>query len=896
MKAMALSVLFVSPLAAQIAAPPQAPWPLWFPGKNYRSGLPLPNAGKAYTHHAELVAYASALAAAAPDRVKLLTLNITEEGRSQPFLIISSPANIANLDQLRANNAKLADPRNCPSEEAERIVQTNPTFVWLGYSIHGAEPSGSEASLAVAYHFAAALDADVLKQLDRVVLLLDLTQNPDGRERAIQSMSEVLQGSNPSDPQDAQNTSRWPGGRFNHRLFDLNRDWAWQTQGESRAKAAAYLQWNPQVLADHHEMSAESSYYFPPTMQPVHDAIPSAFSGHWQQTFGKGIARAFDAHEFTFFSKDVFDLFYPSYGDSWPSLHGAVGMTFEMAGQVGLAYRRRDGETLTLEKRVQRHFTASLATVQTASDNRAALLTDFYKVRRERTSLGEHAGAYIIAEGPDPGRSGAMVALLRRNGIEVQRLTEALGTANLEPIGVGVLPAMIKPGSYLVALDQPLGALAEALLQKEAKMGPKPSYDVTGWSLPLSFNVPTWYAKNRPRVGVEPISEASAEPSVAAIPEARSAYILPAGFEGRERTLAALLSEGFRGTVATEAFAMANQRYEPGAVVFPLRLNDAAKLSIRIRALAARNHHPVQAVDTALSDSGPDLGSERVSLLTAPKVAVLMDRPVDPTALGAVMHTLRETGIAFTQVRTERVSSARLHRYTHIILVDDNAAGKGWQRILGEGGAAKLKTWASEGGVLLGLQGGAVYASRVGLAEAGFQFLAKGAEETRLKEKDPKRESPKPDAAELIQPWSGREQRNLQETIPGALLRVKVDLGHPLAWGLHTPDAAVLNTSDSILELSPSGENPIYYPGNPKKDSNDSKNLSEGDPLKVSGLLPKALEPRLRLTSYALREHRGAGAVILFAGDPLFRGMSAFTTRAFLNAIFFGAYRSAVED
>ncbi len=892
MKAIALSVLIALPLVAQVSAPTQVARPAWFPSKSYRVDVSVPNAGKAYTHHADLVAYASALAAAAPDRVKLLTLNITEEGRPQPFLIISSPANIANLDQLRADNAKLSDPRLCSDQEAERIAHANPAFVWLGYSIHGAEPSGSEASLAVAYHYAAAQDADVLKQLDRVVVLMDLTQNPDGRERAIQSVSEVLQGINPSDPQDAQNTSRWPGGRFNHRLFDLNRDWAWQTQGESRAKAVAFLQWNPQVLADHHEMSAESSYYFPPTMQPVHDAIPTPFSGYWPQTFGKGVARAFDAHEFTFFSKDIFDLFYPSYGDSWPSLHGAVGMTFEMAGQVGLAYRRRDGETLTLEKRVQRHFTASLATVQTAAENHEALLMDFHKVRRERLNLGDRAGAFFIAEGPDPGRSRALVELLRRNGIEVQRIAEGLGTANLEPIGVGVLPATVKPGSYLVPLDQPLGPLAEALLQKEAKMGAKPSYDVTGWSLPLTFNVPTWFAKTRPKVAVEAVPE----PSDASIPEARSAYILPAGFEGREHTLATLLGEGFRGTVATEPFGMVNQRFEPGAVVFPLRLNDGARLRARLKELAARNHHPVIAADTALSDSGPDLGSDRVSTLAAPKVAVLVDRPVDPTALGAVMHTLRETGIAFAQVRAERTGNARLQRYTHIILVDDNSAGKGWQRILGEGGAAKLKAWTTDGGVLIGLQGGAVYASRAGLADAGFQFLAKDAEEARLKEKDPKREAPKPDAAELIQPWSGREQRDLQETIPGALLHVKVDLSHPLAWGLHTTDAAVLNTSDSILELSPGGENPIWYPGNPKKDAKDSKNFSEGEPLKVSGLLPKTLEPRLRLTSYALREHRGAGAVILFAGDPVFRGMSAFTTRAFLNAIFFGAYRANHED
>ena len=197
MKAIPLSVLIALPLVAQVSAPVPAPRPAWFPSKSYRADIPLPSAGKAYTRHTDLVAYASALAAAAPDRVRLLTLNITEEGRPQPFLVISSPANIAQLEQLKANNAKLADPRSCPGPEAERIVHDNPVFVWLGYSIHGAEPSGSEASLAVAYHYAAALDAEVVKQLERVVVLMDLTQNPDGRERAIQSVSEVLQGINP---------------------------------------------------------------------------------------------------------------------------------------------------------------------------------------------------------------------------------------------------------------------------------------------------------------------------------------------------------------------------------------------------------------------------------------------------------------------------------------------------------------------------------------------------------------------------------------------------------------------------------------------------------------------------------------------------------------------------
>jgi hypothetical protein len=862
------ALLCLVPLAAGL---PQG----LLPAADHRPEVPQPELGTHYTPHAALLAYVRALAAAAPDRVRLSTLNVTEEGREQPFLVLTSPGNLKRLEEWKALNARLAEPRTCSEAEAQHIAETSPVFVWLGYSVHGDEASGSEAALAVAYHFAAARSPEVLKQLDHVVLLLDLTQNPDGRARHLQSVAEATTPFNVSDPLDAQNASHWPSGRFNHRLFDLNRDWAWQTQGESRAKVAEFFRWNPQVVADFHEMQPETSYYFPPTMQPIHEALPEAFSGRWQAAFGRGVARAFDARGWAYFNRDVFDLFYPGYGDSWPTFQGAVGMTFEMAGHTGLAYQRQDGEVLTLAARLQRHVAAGLATVATAAAERQALLWDFQRARRDRLAQGERAGAFLLAPGEDPGRTAALVALLKQNGIEVLQTTAELATTGLEPVGL-TQGASLPPGSYLVPLDQPRGALAQALLEGEARMGPKPTYDTTAWSLPITFHVPAWRAKVRPRVG----TGASAPAPALQLPDAAWGYLLPAGFEGTERTLAALLLEGFKATALAEPALLQEQRLGAGTIILPVRTNPPG-LKARLEALARLNQHPVLATETAQMKAGPDLGSNRSLLLKAPRIAVLMDHPSSPTAFGALAHTLIEAGLPFVQLRAERLGAATLKRFTHLVIVDDEALGRGWQQVLGEGGAAKLKAWIAEGGNLLAFQGGAVYASRAGLTATGFHLLAKADEEARLREKDPKREAPKAEPADLVRPWDKREERSLEESIPGAFLKVRVDASHPLAWGLHAEKgAAVLDTGDPILELSAGGENPLHFA---KED------------LRVSGLVPKAMEAKVQQSAYALRERSGRGAVILLAGDPVFRAQTPFTRRLLFNAIFFGAYRPSVD-
>jgi hypothetical protein len=863
-------------LIATLVALPGIAQGAFLPGKAYRSDVPRPDVGRVYTTDQALAAAVAGLAGAR-DRVRAFTYNVTEEGRPQVLLAISSPANIARLEALKADNARLADPRGLSEADARALVARNPVFVWLGYSIHGAEPAGTEASLAVAYHYAACQDPDVLAQLEHTVILLDLAQNPDGRARHIQAVAEVTEGENPPDPQDAQNQARWPGGRFNHRLFDLNRDWAWQTQSETRAKTALFLAWNPQVLADHHEMQPENNYFFPPGMEPVHQGLPTAFGGGWQKTFGEALGRAFDTNGFSYFTGEVFDLFYPSYGDSWSCFQGAVGMTFECPNSGGLAYQRKDGDLLTLDFRVRRHFTASLATVATAASRREDLLRDWHKVRRDRAALGERAGAFLLGEGADPARTAALVRVLRLNGIEVQRLSKALDAAGLEYVLPGAAPSQVPAGSYLVPLDQPRGALATALLERRAAFGAKPSYDATAWSMPLAWNVPAWHAAVRPRATLGPVENAAPVP----VAKAAYAYLVVPGVEGRDRILATLLREGFRGSASPEPFTAGGRSYPAGTALFPLHRNDGGRLDARVRELSLQAPGCLSALDSSAVTAGHDLGSVKSLILKAPRVALVMDAPSDPTSVGAVMQTLMDAGLPFTQVRAGRLANSDLRKYTHLVLPDDGGLGRNWMTILGPAGIARLKTFTADGGVLVGLRGGSAFAARAGLCDAGVTFLARRDEEARLKEKDPKREAVPPPPAERTQPWAEREDRALKETIPGAMLKAEVDGTHPLAWGLNAAQGAVLDSSDPVLELSPGGENPLRF---------------GASDLGLSGLLPKPLEAKVANSAYALRERKGKGAVILFSGDPVYRASSPFTARAFCNALFFGAYSPTEDD
>ena len=392
--ALMVALLSVQP-AAQDA---QQPLDL-VPGARYDTRIPAPKQvvghefGEEISTPAEIVTYLKALAAAVPDRTRLVEYGKTWEGRPLYVMIIGSADRLSRLDAIKRGLAQLADPRGVSAADAERLINDLPVVVWMMHAVHGNEVSSSDAALAEAYHLLAAQgDARVETILREALVLVDPLQNPDGRARFVASNEQGRAAVPNSEPASIEHDEPWPGGRPNHYLFDMNRDWLALSQLETRARARLGLEWHPQVVVDLHEMGGNSTYYFAPPAEPANPYI-TARQREWLQNFGKENARRFDSRGFAYFAREVFDAFYPGYGDSWPMLQGAIAMTFEQASARGLAYRRDDDTVLTYRDGVLHHFTAALQTMETAATNRAALLRDYFEFRRSAVAERSKATA-----------------------------------------------------------------------------------------------------------------------------------------------------------------------------------------------------------------------------------------------------------------------------------------------------------------------------------------------------------------------------------------------------------------------------------------------------------------------------------------------------------------------
>ncbi len=849
--------------------------------------------GEAFTPYDDLERYYKALAAAS-NRVRLEPYGKSIEGRTLYLVILSTPENLARLDAIRAATAKLADPRTTTPEEAQALAASSPTVVWLSYNVHGNEAVSSEAAMQVAYELTASQDAGVLEWLSHAVIILDPVLNPDGRERYVQFFRSTL-GKNPNpDRFAAEHQERWPGGRTNHYLFDLNRDWAWQTQPESRARIHAYRQWNPQVHVDYHEMGPEATYYFAPPAEPVHETVAPLLK-KWFDVYGRGNAAAFDRYGFRYYTREDFDLLYPSYGDSWPSLNGAIGMTYEQAGGPagGLTLTLREGQrTLTLRDRAARHFTSSLATIDTSVKNREARLRDFYDFHRAAIDAGAKGPVcqFLVVPGSDAERFHHALEILLRQGIEVQCATagfdaEALTTSWGESVVRKRLPA----GTCVVDLAQPAGFLARALLEREAKLETTFFYDVTAWSMPLALGLEAYAAAKPVAASLQPLTATPAS-SGAVEGNGTTAYIIPWESSAAPRLLGFLLAEGFKAYVSLKPFKLAGREFAAGSVIVPVENNPPA-LGERIRELAGRARCPVVTTPTLLSEAGVDLGSNRVRFLRRPRVAILTDTPTNSNDYGALWHYFeQQLDYPFTPLRVERLRDVDLSQYNVLILPPDSSDGRGYPRFIDKKLQQKLGDWVRAGGVLIGLRGGAVFATKkkAGLASITYRYVRREDEEERLEEeraaekpdekpaaekKEEKEAKPEEDLARKLMPYAEREKVLREEEIPGTILRTTLDTTHPLGFGLESPLAVLDNNTAPILELSAEGENVIYFPK---------------EKIKLSGFLMPENEKKLAQTAYLVRERQGQGFVILFADTPVFRGFWDSTARLLVNAVFFG--------
>ena len=617
-------------LAAAIQLPAQVPE--LAPGTRYDPAIPTleevvgHDFGEVITPPDDVIRYIEALAAAAPERTHLIRYAESWEGRPLVALVIGSPERMARLDDVKADLARLADPRSLSDDEAEALLAELPVVTALMHSIHGNEISPAGAAMAEAYHLLAATgDADVDLILSESLVLIDPLENPDGRNRFVYQ-NQIAQARWPDEAAvSAEHDEPWPGGRSNHYLFDLNRDLFIQSQPETRGKVDVLLEFRPQIVADLHEMGGDATYFFPPTAPPS-----NPWYGERQialmDVFGSAIAARFDERGFAYFNREVFDLFYPGYVDMWPMGYGGLGMTFEQASARALRLRQSDGDLLTYGDGVLHHFTAAIETALTAARNRERILRDYLAFRRDGVAAGQSGPAEIVLHSAhDPGMAERLAMMLVENGVEVYRASGPV-TADGRTLSAG--------SSFIVPLDQPRHAFIHNLLdahvpmaedfvrrqiERRANRQSDEIYDLTAWSQSLLWDVEAIETSATGARG-EPVTaaDAAARPEVrgsdqpggespAALPEAIVGYLIPWGTNGAAAVVEAL-REGIRVRAAGAEFTLGGRTYGTGTAIVRVAEN-GPDLRTRLARIAARHSAEVVPIDDAYVREGMSLGS-----------------------------------------------------------------------------------------------------------------------------------------------------------------------------------------------------------------------------------------------------------------------------------------------
>ena len=850
-----------------------------------------------------LVDEARHLAADSP-RVELEEMGRTAEGDPLLLLSITAEANRPRLASRPARMETIIDPRR-PRGERDAAIEASLAAVWVVGSVHGDEASGSDAALLLARHLASDGSERTREILSRSVVLIELCANPSGRRRFLQHLRSFTFSAPDADPEAVEHRQMWPGGRTNHWFFDLNRDWALLTQQETRARVAAWLRWRPQVVIDLHEMGSRSSYFFPPSAEPMNPLLPSSL-GTWLEDFGRANARAFDREGLDYYVGEDFDLFYPGYGDSWPSLNGAVGMTYEQGTSRGIEMRTPTG-VRRYEDAVRGHFTAALATCRHAAARGPELLryqAAFFDQAMEEAGRRDER-EYLIDGAVHPAEARRLATLLAAQGIEVWRIEKPLRVKVSEEDGGGAREHRFAPGSFRIPLRQPAYPLLESLLRRELPIDedfleeertrrdeglPLRFYDVTSWSLALSHGL-TLYRSRRELSGLgRRLEEAgsfavsAAEPLVSgsgtapglevgaaaavdtAAAHAAYGYLIPYRDSACPAALAFLWKKGVRVHTARETFHQGGIDYPAGSLVVKRRAQDEdLPLDAVMAEAAARTGARVHPTGGAWTDEGPSLGSNRVVLLKPPRVAVAVGPPLNPSSVGAVLWLLREeTGLEATAVPFERLGRMHLREWDVIVLADMRAG----DRRLPE----HLRQWVELGGTLVAEAGAVKMLTGVEdwLHASLVEDLGGGEEDAQGDSLSAKGSSPS--ASEPQNRRSMREPGMRPERTPGAILRLELAKHHFLNFSAG-PDAHALVLSDRLLQA---GDGDVV-----------AASYDAFSP-RVAGFVWPEMEEALAGRAWSLSESHGQGKVVLFAEETAFRGSWPVTERMLLNAVLWG--------
>lgn len=782
--------------------------------------------GTQFSRHHQVVDYFKLVAQAVPDQVKLEQYGSTYERRPLYLAYVSSKENMTKLETIRQNNLK-------QTGIIDGDATNDVAIVWLSYNVHGNEASATEASMLTLYKLLTE-QQDLLKN---TVVIIDPCINPDGRDRYVNWYNETASQPYDIDQQASEHREPWPGGRPNHYLFDLNRDWAWASQIESASRLKAYNKWMPHVHVDFHEQGPNEPYYFAPAAEPFHEIITD-----WQRDFqtqiGVNHAKYFDAEGWLFFTRERFDLFYPSYGDTYPTYMGAIGMTYEQGGHgmAGLGILNDESHVLTLVERLTHHTVTGLSTVEMASKNAQKLNAEFAKFFDNEDLKYK---SFILKGNTD--NLNTLKSLLTKHEIAFEKANGSKVSGYDYTTGKqGHMT--VDDNTLVVHSNQPKGKMVKVLFEPNAKLTDSLTYDITAWSLPYAY-------------GLDAIASTTKVSSTLflrdnSIQVLKDAYGYVSHWNSLENAkfLSALLQHNFKVRFTEKPFKSNGSNFERGALIITKGDNKHIDGFVeKLSQLAKEHKQTLTEINSGFSQSTPDIGSPDIKLINKQKVAVLSGKGTSSLSYGAIWHFFeQQLHYPVTSINTDDFGRTNLSKY-HVLVLPSGYYGN----VLNEDNMKKLKDWVRAGGKVIAIDG----ALRSFAGKDGFSLSYKPSENERT---------------DNLTPYAERERQYANNLITGAIFKTKVDNTHPMAFG-YKDHYFTLKLGSSAYQLLDSGYNVAHL-----------------DNTKVySGFAGKDALNNLNNTLVFGEERMGTGSFIYFVDNTLFRSFWENGKLFFVNSIFF---------
>ncbi len=800
----------------------------------------LPNYGRQVSYYHQLESYFGHLVQNS-DMIVHKPYGQTNQERSLNAYIISTPENIKDIENIRNSHLNRIGMGGKQANVGDKAI------VWLSFNVHGNEPAAAESAMSVAYELLNPKNVATKEWLKNTIVILDPCLNPDGYARYGNWLRDISGKEPNTNAYDREHMEPWPGGRQNHYAYDLNRDWAWQTQAETQQRIVLYNDWMPMVHVDVHEMGYNEPYFFPPAAEPMHDFITQG-QKDFHNAIGEMTSKKFDAQGWNYYTRERFDLFYPSYGDTYPSFNGAVGMTYEQGGiGAGRAVTMRNGSILTLADRISHHTTAVLTAVETTAWQKDKLVRNFRAYFKD-SPKGNYR-TYIVKSS---GRNEELAQLLKRNRIQFAYADESKKLSGYHYQTDKEKKFTVEPNDMVISVNQPKSVLTQVLFEPSPRLADSLSYDITAWALPHAYGVESYAVKRD--IALKTKAQVSQKGKFEY--ERIYAYYVPWNGRASAKTLARLLRSNVKVRSSRKASAFRGIKVSPGDLVI-LKGDNPQISDFKNTMNALLDEKPdYEVIESGYSLSGGDLGGEFFPLLQVPKVLLLAGSDVSATDFGQVWFYLDEVvDYPVTIVETQNLGRVKLSEFNTIILPE------GWYTLT-DAQKTGIDSFISDGGKVIAMGGALnIFEDRAGYSLTRF---ATGT--------DKDKEGAEADEETLkarYYDYQNAERRAISGSVPGAIVENVLDKTHPLSYGLGEKYFS-LKTSDSRYQLLKNVWNVAYVPAGYKN----------------FGFIGRSLKKKLENTVTFAVEQKGRGQIIYMVDNPLFRGFWENGNLLFSNALF----------